>query len=101
MSLRDILDQVVEAERPINSLPEAERQPAYEKRYHLLLEAIGRASVENIPVGFRIDPNEPEWPVVYFELPTGQVSWHMPQHGREWDGHDTLEKWLRIASWKP
>lgn len=39
-------------------------------------------------VGFR--------PVVYIELPTGQVSWHMPEHPRAWDGHSTSLKYRRI-----
>lgn len=67
---------------------------AYRERlvYHLLHYA-GLAGFE---CGIRIDPNEPEWPVVYIELPTGQVSWHMPQHEKEFDGHSTEEKFERI-----
>ena len=46
---------------------------------------------------------------VYIDLPTGQVSWHFhdsqaylfdglpPYHG-EWDGHDTDEKYRRVAA---
>jgi hypothetical protein len=98
--LRETLDAIVELERKVpDSAPEEERQAMYVQRQKLLLEAIGWAGYEDIPVGFRIDPAEPEWPCVYFELPTGQVSWHMPQHPRAWDGHTTLEKWTRIASW--
>lgn len=59
-----------------------------------------------------IDPNEPDWPVIYIELPTGQVSWHINRdelpvfdgvpwnHNREveikWDGHTTEEKYGRL-----
>lgn len=47
--------------------------------------------------------------IVYVELPTGQVSWHIPnsqvhlfrhldwkKKGRHWDGHTTKEKHQRI-----
>lgn len=53
---------------------------------------------------------EPEWHnCVYIDLPTGQVSWHyhdndnalfdfLPSYAGEWDGHDTLEKYRRLAA---
>lgn len=45
---------------------------------------------------------------VYIDLPTGQVSWHyhdsqaylfagLPPYTRGWDGHDTPEKYRRLA----
>lgn len=45
---------------------------------------------------------------VYIDLPTGQVSWHfhdsqahlfegLPAYAGEWDGHDTPEKYRRLA----
>lgn len=45
---------------------------------------------------------------VYVDLPTGQVSWHfhdsqahlfsdLPAYGSTWDGHDTPEKYRRVA----
>ncbi len=50
-----------------------------------------------VPLGIRFDPVEgPEWPVIFFELPTGQVSWHMAQHPIPWDNHTTEEKYRRI-----
>lgn len=51
---------------------------------------------------------EPEWHnCVYIDLPTGQVSWHfhdrdailfegLGPYAGEWDGHTTLEKYLRL-----
>ncbi len=48
---------------------------------------------------------EDEWPILYVELPTGQVSWHIPKeeiaayfpdYPGEWDGHDLKEKRDRI-----
>lgn len=52
---------------------------------------------------------EPGWKhVVYVDLPTGQVSWHIPDkevswfsslpvYTKKWDGHDTVEKYRRLA----
>lgn len=72
----------------------------YEKRYGLVLEAMHKAKAIGHEVGIRIDPDEPEWPVMYIELPTGQVSWHMPQHDKEWDGHTTEQKYERIGAYR-
>lgn len=55
----------------------------------------------------------PEWRyVVYVELPTGQVSWHIHERERplfgylrlakyapRWDGHTTAEKYDRLAAY--
>jgi hypothetical protein len=71
----------------------------YATRYGLVLQAMNLANIIGLPTGIRIDPAEPEWPVVYIELPTGQVSWHMPQHPHEFDGHTTEEKYRRIADY--
>ncbi len=68
----------------------------YDTRYHLVIGAISAALSSGYKAGFRIDPSDPEWPVAYIELPTGQVSWHMPQHPQSWDGHSTEEKYRRI-----
>lgn len=72
----------------------------YRLRNEWILRAVGLAADHEPPitVGFRIDPAEPEWPVVYFELPTGQVSWHLPQHSNAWDGHDTPTKNERVTA---
>lgn len=59
------------------------------------------------------DPEAPDWPVLFVELPTGQVSWHVNPadldlfgHVRRtiagmpdapvWDGHTTDEKHARL-----
>lgn len=76
----------------------ADERQAYDERARHLAYAIGYCGDAQIEWGIRIDPAEPEWPVLYFELPTGQVSYHMPQHVNEWDGHDTPEKNRRIAA---
>lgn len=60
------------------------------------------------PASVDRDPAEPEWFVVFIDLPTGQVSWHiapadlplfdhLPRYtGRVWDGHTTPEKYERL-----
>lgn len=71
----------------------------YEIRYGLVLRALHYAHELGFKAGIRIDPNAHEWPVVYIELPTGQVSWHMPEHDVDWDKHSTNEKFQRIQDW--
>lgn len=63
-------------------------------------------------VGFGFDPTEPQWPVLYVALPTGQVSWHLSKddrknlaadipddEGMRWDGHTTPDKYRRLDKW--
>lgn len=67
----------------------------YETRNAYVMMALLAAHWLDYPSGIRIDPKEPEWPCAFIELPTGQVSWHLPQHPVEWDGHSTEEKYDR------
>jgi hypothetical protein len=69
---------------------------AYESRNLSVVHTVALAMGLGLEAGFRIDPKEPEWPVAFIELPTGQVSWHIPQHTKEWDNHTTEEKFSRI-----
>ena len=56
--------------------------------------------------GFRVGVKpDDEWPILYVDLPTGQVSWHIkasdmvgewPPYDGEWDGHDLEEKRRRV-----
>lgn len=68
----------------------------YALRYGLVFAAITHALACGFSAGIRLDPDEPEWPVAYIEMPTGQLSWHFPQHPIAWDGHSTEEKYRRI-----
>lgn len=68
----------------------------YETRNRLVVTAVAMALWLGLDAGFRIDPTEPEWPVAFFQLPTGQASWHLPQFQVEWDGHSTEEKYRRV-----
>lgn len=77
----------------------------YDIRYGLVLEAIGLAQKCGYFVGLdydeeQIKENNFDWVLVYIDLPTGQVSWHMPtyykQFNKTWDKHTTEEKYERI-----
>lgn len=75
----------------------------YRERAHLLglLAAV-------FPSHLQPDPAEPDWPVLYINLPTGQCTWHIGEndidlfaHVRRdvyepWDGHTTEEKYARV-----
>lgn len=67
----------------------------YEARYGLVLDAVA-AHHAGLPAGFCCTADDPEWPIAFIELPTGQASWRVPQHVRAWDGHTTEEKYARI-----
>lgn len=71
----------------------------YAVRNPLIYEALYLAQKCGYPAGIRLDPDDPTWPVVYLELPTGQVSWHIPEHVNLWDGHSTSKKYRRIQKW--
>lgn len=73
------------------------RDSAGPLRYGLILKALALAWMCDYEAGIRVDPKEPEWPVAFIGLPTGQVSWHMPQYRTPYDGHTTEEKYRRIA----
>ena len=79
---------------------------AYYDRNQAAMLAAKLATLWGIKVGWRMDPEEPGWPVLFIELPTGQVSWHIPEaeavnlmlpYQQEWDGHTTEEKRERIG----
>lgn len=92
----------------------AEKDSAYCERNKLVaaLSKLFPASLE------RHQPEDDDWDddwrwVVFIELPTGQVSWHIHDselslfghlrmlEGRVWDGHSTDEKYLRLAGLLP
>lgn len=72
----------------------------YDIRWGYVLQALRHARRLGFPCGFRPDPKDPEWCVAFIELPTGQVSWHMPPHPNPWDGHTTEEKYARIRAYR-
>jgi len=76
-----------------------DERKAYDVRNCEVIGAIHWALVIGYQAGFRFDSAEPEWPVAFIELPTGQVSWHLAQHPVVWDGHTTEQKYERIAAY--
>ena len=70
----------------------------YDRRYFFVVQAAYYALQCGYEAGIRFDPEQPAWPVVTIELPTGQVSWHMPEHFFGWDGHSTEEKYARCRT---
>lgn len=80
-----------------------ERDGAYRERAQMAV-ALARL----FPSWVNIDSEEPDWPVLYVQLPTGQASWHFSPADRDllegiavggeaWDGHTTEEKYARLA----
>jgi len=58
----------------------------YDKRYIYILKALVKAKELGYTCGFRCDEKEIQWPVIVIDLEGfGQVSWHMPPSGIEYD----------------
>lgn len=85
----------------------AEKRRIYEERSRLIAlisKMFPNSSIE------KDDNRDDEFSnVVYIELPTGQVSWHiresekdlfkhLERKGTKWDGHSTQEKYERIEA---
>lgn len=83
----------------------------YGHRRGALYAAALYARAAGIPATVTPDPAPayPEYPAVLtIVLPTGQVTWHLPPlaygwgfpaDGPAWDGHDTAEKYRRVAAY--
>lgn len=93
---------------------------AYEDRNTAVQLAGAIAAKAGFNAGINVDHEEPEWPVLFIDLPlAGQVSWHLsqddligpwpvyhPSHWRTiaykdgvWDGHTRAEKLQRVKSY--
>jgi hypothetical protein len=87
----------------------------YAERAWCVISLARAAKAAGCRTGFREDPalrDPAAWPVLFIDLPTGQVSWHLTAADRlgaldigtylgTWDGHDTAEKYRRLARWRP
>ena len=80
------------------TIKEADDRKDYDRRFGYILQAMYLARELGYSAGFRIDLDCLHWPVAFIELPTGQVSWHMPEHEIAWDGHTNEEKYNRIGA---
>jgi len=52
---------------------------AYFDRNQAVLALAKLAIKLGYKAGLKHDPNEPDWPVMMIDLPTGQVGWHLPK----------------------
>lgn len=84
--------------------PEIARR--YRRRNALVWRAADAAQKAGVPVGIRWDHGSEQPVILFMGLPSGQVSWHLPDEGshhgtpvwlHRWDGHTTREKHLRVA----
>ena len=84
----------------------------YSDRDKLLSQLARMAFEQGYTVGLGIDESVPDiWQhVIFIELPTGQVSWHLledelewftflPDYNDVWDGHSKIEKYNRILKY--
>jgi hypothetical protein len=72
----------------------------YRRRNRLVVAALAQAAAHGLPAGVGVDPDDVEHPIVVFiELPSGQVCWHLPAHQQRWDGHSTTQKYARIGQY--
>ena len=81
---------------------------AYFDRNQLALAFARGAFAQGWTGGLSIDPENPDWPILYLDSPEGQISWHLPAaevepsewpvYQGEWDGHTLAEKRARLAS---
>ena len=82
------------------------REDAYFDRNQAVMALAKLAMQLGYTVGTCEDPNEPGYDLLMIDLPTGQVSWHLPENDlrdkwpsykKPWDGHLLQEKRERIA----
>lgn len=71
----------------------------YANRNRAVIAALHHALAYGYEAGIRVDEDDLAWPIVFIELPTGQVTWHIEQHGNGWDGHDTEQKYARVKEY--
>ncbi|HEB50753.1 MAG TPA: hypothetical protein ENI89_09105 [Desulfobulbus sp.] len=80
-------------------------EDAYFDRNQAVLVMARLALALGFKVGLLEDPDEPDWPVLMIDLPTGQVGYHVPrgevlgewpEYDGTWDGHSLSEKRRRI-----
>lgn len=75
----------------------------YRIRNALILQCLTYALQLGMTAGISVGQFESEgewWGLVYMDLPTGQVSWHLPLYTGIFDGHTTAEKYERIERFR-
>jgi hypothetical protein len=74
-----------------------------------LAQALAKMSMEmEYNVGIKDDKEDKDYVILYIDLPTGQVSWHIPkkeligkfpEYNGNWDSHDTKSKIERVVEY--
>jgi len=81
------------------------KEDAYFDRNQAIMAFARLARKQGYTMGIQEDLQEPGWPVLFIDLPTGQVSWHLPEqelrgewpdYKKKWDGHGLMEKRRRL-----
>lgn len=87
--------------------------PVYTERNRCVAMIAALAIAQGWNAGIGVHEGEgwdPEWmTVIYIDLPTGQVTWHvhdseahlfrgLPRYPHAWDGHSTEQKYARLAA---
>lgn len=72
------------------------RELRYDQRNAAVFMAVAVALQIGYKAGVHHDPAAPDLMIAYIELPSGQVSWHLPAHPIPFDLHSTADKYARI-----
>ncbi len=74
-----------------------------------IAQALGKMAMKlGYNVGIKDDKEDKDYVILYIDLPTGQVSWHIPkreligkfpEYNGNWDGHDTKSKIERVEEY--
>lgn len=104
--LRATLAELADLDSRLDHTPDAGTGPEWDRRNQLAHAVLGWAAVAGMRVGKGWDDTSPYPTVMYADLPTGQVSWHLPappagvpHYDDPWDGHSRTAKAGRIAAW--
>ena len=82
-------------------------QDAYFDRNQVVMALALLCRAYRLPVGIQIPGGDSDWPILFIDLPQGQVSWHLPAneittefplYSGEWDGHTLEQKRERLAA---
>ncbi|MCL4332906.1 MAG: hypothetical protein M1162_05265 [Candidatus Thermoplasmatota archaeon] len=88
----------------MNGSCESTPDEAYLDR-NLAVQVLARMAIQ---LGYKVGVRDrgKDWPILYVDLPTGQVSWHLPsselignfpEYDVVWDGHNVEEKRGRLS----
>lgn len=82
----------------INEIDQSEKKDL-QKRNSLIYEALGEATKIGIECGICLDREDPDQPIVVFDLPTGQVSWFPDTIGLEYNKRAEEENVERLEEY--